>query len=48
LVFFDFTLGEVEDSADEQNVKGGDENQIPPEVRIFHVSGPLGRRRGRP
>ena len=47
LVLFDFPLGEVKDSADEQNVEDGDENQIPPEVRIFHVSGPLGRRRGR-
>jgi hypothetical protein len=39
LWFFDFTLGEIEDASDEQDVKGGDDDQVPPEMRIFHVSG---------
>jgi hypothetical protein len=47
LGLFDFPFGEIEDSTDEQEVKGGDDNQVPPEVRIFHVSGrwPTRRRR---
>jgi hypothetical protein len=31
--------GEIKQRRDEQDVNSGDENQIPPEVRVTHESG---------
>jgi hypothetical protein len=47
LWLFGFALGEIQDCSNEENVKSGDEDQVPPEMRIFHVSGLGLVRRGR-
>jgi len=40
------SAGEVEQRRNEQDVKGGDVNQIPPEVRVTHESRKRDRKRG--
>jgi hypothetical protein len=47
LWLFDFALGEIQDCSNEEEVKSGDDDQVPPEMRIFHVSGLWLERRGR-
>ena len=41
----DLSAGEVKQRRNEQDVKGGDVNQIPPEVRVTHESRKRDRRR---
>ena len=43
----DLPAREVKKCRDEQDVKGGDENQILPEVRVTHESRQRDRRAGR-